>query len=256
MVCPISLTVPIVYMSIIIYTLYSKDNQWCTRFHYQWQYKCPSQQEYQFCCQYLCPFSAARWSGVSPLVSVQLMFTGFRASKLQWNKTTIPIISDQSMFVTSLVNVSTHTHTHTKYTNLYTICITACVWIHIMLLYSQPSYWFALFQCSVKFSQPFYLITCTRSVLILSFITQCQKFCLSNYYFMVPYSSLFFSKLSMYHEQWSLTCIWLMVILLCPEISGAADWDKNWIKWGDINEKGRIPNSKHWFTTSFFQPLP
>ena len=104
----------LLYMSIIIYTLYSKDNQWCTQFHYQWQYKCPSQQEYQFCCQYLCPFSAARWSGVSPLVSVQLMFTGFRASKLQWNKTIIPIISDQAMFVTSLVNVSTHTHTHTQ----------------------------------------------------------------------------------------------------------------------------------------------
>ena len=102
-----------IYMSLIIYTLYSKGNQWCTRFHCQWQYKCPSLQEYQFCCQYLCPFSAARWSGVSPLVSVQLMFTGFRASKLQWNKTTIPIISDQAMFVTSLVNVSTHTHIQT-----------------------------------------------------------------------------------------------------------------------------------------------
>jgi hypothetical protein len=32
---------------------------------------------------YLCPLSAARWSGVSPLVSVQLMFTGFNASKLE-----------------------------------------------------------------------------------------------------------------------------------------------------------------------------
>ena len=59
----------------------------------------------QFYCQYLCPLSAARWSGVSPLASVQLMFTGFKASKLQKQQQNLfkqSFISDTVIHVTGL----------------------------------------------------------------------------------------------------------------------------------------------------------